>query len=542
MNNPWYQRTRLFTHRMVRHASVTESAGEVSFAAHLREILAEWPYFQAHPDQLWLEPIAHDPFERSNVLALVRGRGPQTVVLTGHYDVVSVKGYGPLEPYAFDPEKLLPALIADLEANARSEAELKALRDLESGDYEVGRGILDMKSGLAAGMSVLQSFAEQPRGNVLFVAVADEENNSSGAREAAAQLRDLERLGLEIAAVVNLDATSDDGDGSGQAVYWGSVGKLLVSAYVVGIDTHAGYPLDGINPNFLLSKLVARLECNPVLADTAFGEKAPPPTTLKQTDLKTHYDVTTPGRAWACFNVLTHGKTATEVLDGFGQEVQAALDEALHALRERSRAWGKASPALEVGPYTLTFAQLFHRALKQQGQSFIEQYRAYQASLEPTLDLPTRSQRLTDFVWAKSELIGPAVVLGFASRHYPSVLMQGEGAVLREVRTALELAQQELNLKLSERGFFAGISDMSWFGEPTALDLPTINANTPPASAHISAAPLGLPTINLGPWGRDYHQWLERVYAPYAYGVLPELIWRISRQILAGTATGSAKR
>lgn len=535
MKHFWFDQTRALTHRMVRHASVTESEGELSFAAHLQGMLAEWEYFQNHPNQLWLEAIPGDPFGRSNLLALVRGGGTQTVVLTGHYDVVSVGGYGPLEPLAFDPEALLPALIADLKNTARSEAEHLALRDLESGQYEAGRGILDMKSGLAAGLAVLERFSqERPKGNLLFVAVADEENNSWGARGAAAQLRDLQtKLGLEIAAVINLDATSDTGDGSqGQAVYRGSVGKLLVSAYVAGVDTHAGYPLDGINPNFLLSQMVGRLECNPLLSDTAFGETAPPPTTLKQTDLKTHYDVTTPGRAWACFNVLTHGKTATQVLADFAGEAQMALDESMRLLRSRSKQLSKLSPALQVEPYTLTFAELLDQAQTRMGEGFAAQYQAFQATLGATLDLPTRCQRLTDWVWAKSERIGPAVVLGFASQHYPSVLMQGQSPVLIKIRDALEQAQRELGLTITERGFFAGISDMSWFGELTASDLEAVNANTPAPIAHIAAPPLGLPTLNLGPWGRDYHQWLERVYTPYAYEALPELIWRVSDRVL----------
>ncbi len=537
MSNSWFDQTRRFTHRMVRHASVTESVGEVSFAKHLEGILAELAYFQQHPQQLWLEPILGDPFRRSNVLALVRGQGQKTVVLTGHYDVVSVKTYGPLEPYAFDPDQLLPRLIADLEANARSEAEHRALRDLVSGDYEPGRGILDMKSGLAAGMSVLEAFSrlDKPVGNLLFLAVADEENNSWGARSSVAQLRDLrETLGLEIAAVINLDATSDEGDGSqGRAWYLGSVGKLLVSAYVVGIDTHAGYPLEGINPNFLLSQMVSRLECNPALADSASGETAPPPTTLKQTDLKTHYDVTTPGRAWACFNVLSHGKSAAGVLAEFRQEIQVALHEALQELRCRAASWGAQPKALEVEPYVLSFAELCQK--QRMGPGFEAELAAFVAQLDTTLDLPTRSQLITDWAWGKSELIGPAVVLGFASQHYPAVLAQGQSPVTQTVRAALQRAGLETATSVYERGFFAGISDMSWFGQATALDVATVNANTPALSAHLQTAPLGLPTFNLGPWGRDYHQWLERVYAPYAYGVLPELLWRVSREILSGS-------
>jgi arginine utilization protein RocB len=41
-----------------------------------------------------------------------------------------------------------------------------------------------------------------------------------------------------------------------------------------------------------------------------------------------------------------------------------------------------------------------------------------------------------------------------------------------------------------------------------------------------------VPVINVGPWGRDYHQRLERIYMPYSFGVMPELVWRIAGDLL----------
>jgi len=37
-------------------------------------------------------------------------------------------------------------------------------------------------------------------------------------------------------------------------------------------------------------------------------------------------------------------------------------------------------------------------------------------------------------------------------------------------------------------------------------------------------APGGWPCINIGPWGRDYHTWLERLHAPYAFETLPRVL------------------
>jgi arginine utilization protein RocB len=547
------------TLEMVRFASVTNSSGEREFALFLKNRLAQEPYFQANPQRVWLEPIQTDPFGRSNVLALVRGQGKKTVVLTGHYDVVSAANYGALEPFAFDPLLLREKLIADLQQNANSQAEKLALADLESGLFLPGRGILDMKSGLAAGLVALLRFAAQPEriGNLLFLAVPDEEVQSHGARGAVAQLPRLcQEHDLDIHAIINLDATSDDGDGhSGQAVYTGSVGKFLVLGYVAGIDTHAGYPYMGINPNFLLSEVVRVLECNPALADVAHGEAAPPPTTLKQSDLKTHYDVTTPGRAFALWNVLTHGKPAQTVLTEFKHHTQAALELAMQTLRQRAEQWGSRKPAalevrvpaalevqvpaalevqvpaaLEVQPFVLSYAELLEKVSS--NPDFPARLRAFIAALDSHMDVPTQSQRIVDFVWAESGLIGPALVLGFASLHYPAVLLETHNPTWQTISKALQAASTELGVGIQERKFFAGISDMSWFGEAPEFDLDFLGSNTPLPNARVQGAPLGLPTINLGPWGRDYHQWLERVHVPYSFEHLPELVWRVAVAVL----------
>ena len=156
-------------------------------------------------------------------------------------------------------------------------------------------------------------------------------------------------------------------------------------------------------------------------------------------------------------------------------------------------------------------------------------------SLDPRLDAPTVSGRITDFVWAQSELIGPAVVLGFGSLHYPAVLLEDE-TIIRTIRASLETAQRELGIQIRERQFFAGISDMSWFGVANTHDLEIVNTNTPAPRARIHSvnrrATLGVPTINIGPWGRDYHQWLERAHIKYSFEHLPEIVWRVAMAAL----------
>ena len=517
--------TQALAVQMVEAASITNTQGERDFPDVLMRLIGQEHYFQTHPELLWSPSIAHDPHERRNVCALVRGSGRKTVVLTGHYDVVSTDNYGPLQPWAFSPELLQQKIIEDLRQNARSQAEHRALHDLESGLYLPGRGLLDMKAGLAAGLTALYGFAALNNrvGNVLFLAVADEEDRSHGARVASSILTDLD---LEVVGVINLDATSDTGDGSaGQALYLGSVGKLLVSALVIGVDTHAGYALDGINANFLASALSMNFEVNPRLTDQSFGEIGTPPTSLKQSDQKQQYDVTTPARAWLCINVLTHGLSAKEVLGGFTREAKHAIDGALQFLRNRAEKLGEKSAAHGASPLVLTYQDLLEHCQKQTG--FDNQLEQFCKQLEPKLDLPSQSQLVLNWLWDKSGLLGPAVVLGFASLHYPSTFLPQTDPFVQIIQKTLEQVQKDLNVTVATRRFFRGISDMSWFGHADPEDIAFVNANTAAPLARILTMPAQLPVVNLGPWGRDYHQWLERVYMPYAFEHLPEILYRI---------------
>jgi arginine utilization protein RocB len=164
------------------------------------------------------------------VTALVKGKGSQTLILTGHYDVVGVGNYGSLAEWANEPDALLPRLIArlreeDSQGTGLSPADRLALEDLQNGHFLPGRGLLDMKSGLAAGLAVLERFSQiadaERKGNLLFIAVPDEEIASNGIRTAGEMLPALATTwGLLYEGAINLDASDDSGDGSqGQVVY-----------------------------------------------------------------------------------------------------------------------------------------------------------------------------------------------------------------------------------------------------------------------------------------------------------------------------------
>jgi arginine utilization protein RocB len=522
--------------------SVTGTRDEADFAHRLAELLRRHPYFVSNPDHLVVAPIPGDRLNRSNVLALVRGKGAQTVILSGHFDTVPTDDYGALQDLAGSPDDLLPALVAALKASG---ADPDALADLRSGDFLPGRGLLDMKAGLAAGLAVLEAFADHPGriGNLLFVTTPDEEDRSAGMRAAADLLPGfLAEHDLSAKLAVNLDAICDEGQGEGgRVVAFGCIGKLLLSALVVGVESHAAYPLAGVNAAYLAAELVAELEFAAELGEETGRELASPPTVLGSRDLKSQYNVTVPGSVWTYWNVMLHRRSAREVLDIAQELTRRAMTRAAARMAERlvklqcpvvqSTAW--------IGIPVLTFAELCEAARRQRPDfdAVFAQWAECLARPSP-LDFPTRSRHLVEETWRASGLQGPAVILGFASMPYPAVAWPDSADRLRgRIMEAIQETELQSGTSLGTVEYFPAIADMSFIGPVDRSDLAEAARQTPIWGSSIrwdlaQGGTPGIPIVNIGPWGRDYHHWLERVHAPYAFDILPILIQNVTRQVL----------
>jgi arginine utilization protein RocB len=478
VRNDLAARAREIALELTSWPSVTGSNDEAAFAFRLA------PYLTGF-DQTWVEHIADDAAERCNVVAIKRGRSNKTIVLTGHFDVVSIEDYGDLQTLAFESEKLMPELIARLKSTGENP---QALIDFQSGDFLPGRGLLDMKAGLAAGIAAAEHYTGDA--TLLFVAVADEEERSAGARTAAPRLAEIafERQ-LEIALVINLDAISDQGDGStGRVVTYGSIGKQLVTAFVQGKQTHAGYPQDGVNAAYLAAELVAEFELAADLSEMTDGEIAAPPTALYAKDLKQGYNVTTPAQAFVYWNTMQHKRSPSQVFQLLMTHAQRAVD----------RAKKRTGHDIDVISYAELESRVGRKALKQ----------------DAALNFPDQSRLATMEIVAAANLVRPTVIIGFGSIPYPAVLMSDQ-----TLRGTIENAVKPFCI--GSVNYFAGISDMSFFGEASG-DLSVVAANTPIwGTGFTMPEAAGYPCINMGPWGRDYHQWLERLHAPYAFEVLP---------------------
>lgn len=523
--------------------SVTGTADEAGFAERFVELLRASPAFAGRAEDVWTIPVSHGMAGRACVCALLRGRGSRTVVLTGHFDTVHVEDYGDLAPLSRSPVALKPALAARLRDGASTEAELRARADLAGQDFLPGRGLLDMKGGLAAGLAALEAAADEPEreGNLLFLAVPDEEVNSAGARAAAALLPDMaRRLGLDLAAAINLDAMVDDGDGEqGRVVALGTIGKLLPGALVVGRAVHASNAFRGINACALAGALATEVEWAPELLERTEDEVAAGTTLLGMKDGKRGYDVTTPDRVWMYWNVMTQYRGPAgilSVMEELARRASGRLREEL-SLRLAGAAIGTADAPPEVA--VLTFEALRREAEARLPEAAGLLAEAAADAAARGLDLPEQSRIVMERAWALSGRSGPAIVLGFASMPYLATSLSEDPPAARLKRAATEAAaavaaRHGTTIRLMR--YFPGISDMSFLGQADEGSVPVVASNTPIWGAGIpwpdGPALGGIPIVNAGPWGRDYHTPLERMHTPYAFTVLPDLVGEIAARVL----------
>lgn len=227
--------------KLTEQSSIVGTDGEIKIAHLIYDELSKLEYFKKHPGNLFLSDIKGDSLGRKNVIAVVKGEKQDiddTIILIGHMDTVGVEDYGNLKEFAFCPDELKD----ELKTKSLDE---DVIEDMNSDDWLFGRGIFDMKAGIAVEIGLLKEITENIKdfkGNIVFLALADEEGNSKGVLSAVDDLLKLqEKYGFSYQAVIDTDYMAPKFTGDEKKyIYIGTVGKLLPCFYIYGRETHVG--------------------------------------------------------------------------------------------------------------------------------------------------------------------------------------------------------------------------------------------------------------------------------------------------------------
>lgn len=526
---------------LVSIPSVSVSGEENRAADFIHSRLSELDYFKRNPLHLRFLPAEGDSLGRKAVVALVKtsSGGKNTVILTGHFDVVDAEAYGPLKKLAFSPEELT-SRVGELEISE------EARGDLASGEYLFGRGVSDMKSGLALEMCLLGEIARQGDfpANVLFLAVPDEENTSAGMRGAVPWLVKLqEEWGVEYSAVLNGEPSVGGRGIPAGAAYIGTIGKIMPFFLCVGKETHVGDYYDGVSSSLLTANLSLALEGAASTSESRGGVNFPPQACLRFRDLVKNYSVTVPERAVAYYNLLTVEKTPSKVLEEMKAAAKDALVRTLEHLKEQNDivcARGGGTPSVRpFSPRVMTFEELVAKA-REKRNNLDGAVKTFLRMLPSSLDERDRCVETASFLLDLSGEKGPLVVVGFLPPYYPPRLnlrrTEGELALLRAV-DRLKVYGKESGVSISVVEVFQGIMDLSYFGfQGNPSDLDALGQNMPlwGEEYHFpldDLKKLDVPVVNFGPIGKDDHKNAERIHLPYFLHTLPPLFRKFAEYL-----------
>ncbi|MBQ2161006.1 MAG: M20/M25/M40 family metallo-hydrolase, partial [Firmicutes bacterium] len=531
--------------------SFTFSSNERLVEDFLRKWFESVPYFKEHPDLCGAYEIQGDPLSRKVMYGMVRGRGNKAVVLIHHYDVVGIEDFKLLKDYAFSPDELgekLKEIKESLPKDARE--------DLVSGDWLFGRGGCDMKGGGSIQWTLLKKYSELDdfEGNVIVIAVPDEENMSAGMRGAVPLLAELkDRYNLDYRMMINSEPqqrkSADEGIFSE-----GTVGKIMPFVYVRGYLSHVGKVFEGFSPVNLMSEIVRRTDLNMDFTDAVAGESSPPPTWLYLKDSKTVYDVSMPLSMAGCLSVLTLNQTPMSIISRLKSICEESFDKVLgemHASYDRFCAVAKpVAKDLPWKPCVMSFMELYNEALRDHGDAF---KKAYEAELEVLTAKLTSGDtniiecnfELVEKVFEYVDDLSPRVIYGLVPPYYPNVsnyFYEGLGE-RKEITPLLnEFTMKEFGEKYTNEYFFTGICDLSFsgFSGGSSENVTAALKEYMPLFGKYYDIPfdalekISMPCINIGPWGKDFHKLTERVLKRDLYERTPRKLDHAVEWLLGG--------
>ena len=504
--------------KLVKIDSITASCdGEKRAAEFIFEWLSKLEYFIENPEKLSrIEVKGKNYFA---VSAIVHAAKPtnRTVILTGHFDVVDALDCGAIKEWAYDPEEYTKR-IANLKIND------EAREDLESGRYLFGRGVADMKLGIATEMILLKQFSEDTSlydVNIMFLAVPDEEGDSFGMRAAVEPLWRMQEQGSDFVVYLNTEPSFVEGEHKDSpAIYTGTIGKLMPFFMCVGKETHVGKYTEGLNSLLIASYLNILIEGS---NNTAC---------LYMRDQRRSYAVTLPERTAVYFNHLylqESNTTPAAIIEVMKLDAKAALLNAFEHFGAdfmEEKKWE---------PRVISVEELMEIAAKREGidkSSLIDKLASelpvgLSGERDKNIEIVSR---LLDVSAEK----GPLVVVGFLPPFYPARENSDgtpQGKHIDSVIDKLvDYAKKNYSLSVFRAGIMGGVTDLSFTGfngnaeelEPLAKNMPLWERGYEIPLAAL--ARIDIPVLNFGPLGKDCHKMTERVDMEYSLNAYQQLL------------------
>lgn len=290
----------------------------------------------------------------------------------------------------------------------------------------------------------------------------------------------------------------------------------------------------------MLSFLSQQLELNESFIEKIDDEVTPPPVSLMQRDLKEEYSVQTPHAAIAMYNVLY-------LKQPFNQINEKLLDGAKKAARNaETYVSQKAASFADIGSeFTLPasninvmmYEELYTEAVKRYGQEEITRRQNLLVKQREKGDRDFSTLLVQDLASMCKDLT-PLIVLFYSPPFYPAVSSHDDPAIKKVMDYVKNYTKTNHAIDLTVSEFFTGLSDLSFVGPASSKSrLQQLTTNMPlqhngfvfPEDV---MEQLTMPILNIGPLGKDPHQWTERLELTYSFEYLPTILTEAIHQLL----------
>lgn len=505
-------------------------------------------YFRDNPGNYGFHVIEEDHLQRKVPWGLLKGEGNDTIILIHHTDTVDTDDYGVNQELAYKPYEIT-------EKYKKGNIDLDELvkKDLDSGEWLFGRGVADMKGGAAIHLALLEEYTKNPdfKGNLLLLGVPDEENLSAGMRGAVSLLEELkEKHNLNYILMLNVEPHERDTEDVA-TIYDGSVGKLMPVVYVRGKLAHVGQVFRGFNPINLLSEIVRKTDLSPEFIESVGNTTIPPPTWLYMKDRKEVYDVSLPIAAAGYMNILTLYKPPKEIFDKLYDISVEAFEEVINDINNSYEKYqemsGKKLDKLTWKPNVKLYGDLYKEAIRDSGDEFTNAIEKLMEEIKEKFNKNELSiidgaykiiEKTLDFV----NDLSPTVVIALTPPYYPNtnnnMVSEKCTEINKSVESLINFAKKEWNQDYFVQNYFTGISDLSYaMFEEDSENIDYIEKNML-MWKDIYYIPLekikklAIPVLNIGPWGKDFHKYTERVYIQDLFERTPILVDRVINELL----------
>jgi arginine utilization protein RocB len=531
------------TKALVGIKSINGTYGEVSIADFLASFMKNIPYFSKKPELVWEQPLKNDNLGRKNIFAFLKGdvESKTVVLFHSHMDTVGVDDFDGNKDDAFQPD-VLKAHFAKQDTNQ----ELK--QAAISNEWMFGRGSVDMKSGIAVHLANLMHFSEQSdqlKGNILVMFNPVEENEHSGvidSVEVLLRLKDEEKYKFVLGINNDFITSLYEGD-TNKYIYTGAAGKLLPCFYIYGREAHVGETLTSVDPTLISAEINRKINNNMELAENIQGELVLPPACLYQRDNKDFYNVQTALSSHLYFNYFVYKDSPNEVMEKLLTKAKQACLEMETHMKKQYQTFCEVtetpnSPNLNWEIDVFSYNE-YTSLLRSKG---IEVKEISKKVVDKNVGLEKRELcfKILEALQQEDPDKNPRVVIFFAPPYCPHNYLrdevEGEKQTIKLIHEVLENFQEDEVFKVKK--FFPFLSDSSYLSlHDTDTEIDSLIENFPefkeiyPVPVH-DIRKLNIPSINMGVYGQDAHKRTERVYKPYSFETLPNIIRNLTEKVL----------